>query len=66
MQKLTELFQTLWSEGQVPQQLKDATLVPVYRGKVTASPATTTEVYLSCPLLGRYSTMFNSPPPLAS
>ncbi len=32
-QKLTELFQTMWSEGQVPQRLKDATLVHVYKRK---------------------------------
>ena len=29
MQKLAGLFQTMWSEGQVPQLLKDATLVHV-------------------------------------
>ncbi len=60
IQKLTELFETMWSEEQVPQQLNDATLVHVYKRKVTASPATTTEVNLSCPLLGRSSDVFYS------
>ncbi|XP_047502747.1 uncharacterized protein LOC125048220 [Penaeus chinensis] len=31
MQKLTELFQSMWSEGKVPQQLKDATMVHIYK-----------------------------------
>ncbi|XP_047496478.1 uncharacterized protein LOC125044076 [Penaeus chinensis] len=33
MQKLTELFQSMWSEGKVPQQLKDATMVHIYKRK---------------------------------
>ena len=33
MQKLTDLFQSMWSEGKVPQQLKDATMVHIYKRK---------------------------------
>ncbi|XP_059829770.1 uncharacterized protein LOC132396204 isoform X2 [Hypanus sabinus] len=34
MQKLTELFQSMWNEGKVPQQLKDASVVHIYNRKV--------------------------------
>ena len=33
MQKLTELFQSMWNEGKIPQQLKDASMVHIYKRK---------------------------------
>ena len=33
MQRLTEIFQTMWNRGQVPQQLKDAHVVHIYKRK---------------------------------
>ena len=33
MQKLTELFQSMWNEGKVPQQLKDASIIHIYKRK---------------------------------
>ena len=32
-QKLTQLFQSLWNEGKVPQQLKDVNIVHIYKRK---------------------------------
>ena len=33
LQKLTKLFQSIWNEGKVPQQFKDATIVHIYKRK---------------------------------
>ena len=33
IQKLTQLFQSMWNEGKVPQQLKDASIVHIYKRK---------------------------------
>ena len=33
LQKLTQLFQSIWNEGKVPQQFKDATIVHIYKRK---------------------------------
>lgn len=33
MQKMTVLFQSMWKQGQVPQQLKDASIVHIYKRK---------------------------------
>ena len=32
-QKLTDLFQAMWTEGKVPQEFKDATIVHIYKRK---------------------------------
>ena len=60
MQKLTELFQTMWSEGPVQQQLKDATLVHIYKRKGNRQSCDNHRVYLSCPLLGKSLPVFYS------
>ena len=54
LQKLTELFKSMWKKGQVPQQLKYASLVHIYKRKGTASVVTITEASPSCPLLGKF------------
>ena len=33
IQKLTELFQNMWSEGTIPQEIKDASIVHLYKKK---------------------------------
>ena len=33
LQKLTQFFQSIWKEGQVPQQFKDASIVHIYKRK---------------------------------
>ncbi|XP_069160593.1 uncharacterized protein [Procambarus clarkii] len=33
MEKLTKLFQSMWNEGELPQQLKDANIVHIYKKK---------------------------------
>ena len=33
MQKLTEPFQSMWKEGKVPQEAKDASIVHIYKRK---------------------------------
>ena len=33
LQKLTKLFQSIWNEGKVPQQFKDATIVHISQVK---------------------------------
>ena len=33
LQKLTQLFQSIWNDGKVPQQFKDATIVHIYKRK---------------------------------
>ncbi|XP_047499243.1 uncharacterized protein LOC125045801 [Penaeus chinensis] len=54
MQKLTELFQSMWSEGKVSQQLKDATMVHIYKRKGNRqSLLSITGKILACVLLNR-------------
>lgn len=33
MQKVIEVFQSIWNEGKVPQQLKDTSIARIYNGK---------------------------------
>jgi len=33
LQRLTQLFQSVWIEGEVPQQFKDASIVHIYKRK---------------------------------
>ena len=40
-QKLTELFQNMWSEGTIPQEIKDASIVHLYKKKGNSLATTT-------------------------
>ena len=51
MQKLAELFQFTWNEGKVPQQLKDADIVHIYKRKGNRQSCHNHWIFLSYSLI---------------
>ena len=54
LEELTELFDMCWNNGTLPQDLRDAVIVSLYKNKGRNRTVQTTEVSHYYPLLGRY------------